>query len=356
MITRKLALVAGILIIMLGLTVGLVNAQKSKKSVKPKKNVKKVKVIKEIELTTDSEEFERKTPGKSGAQNNKQRKTGGSGLKATSQVKGSMNLKPKESKLEKAGSFTGDLRDLPNDKPEDIDRPEREAPKDPPIFYTPPKGILPEIISPPTKAEGVLVPAPAPSIQFDGLGRPPGNGFPPDTNGDVGPNYYIQSINTSLAIYNKTGGAAIASPSFNTFMSQGMFGNLCDTNNFGDPVVLYDSFEDRWIITDFAFTLDGSSNVINPPAAFQCFAVSKTGDPVAGGWYYYSIQITDTLNDYPKFGIWSDGLYMMANEFGLGGLSGSFNYVRAWAFNKQQMYAGAANPQIVTFDAPRVDY
>ena len=42
-------------------------------------------------------------------------------------------------------------------------------------------------------------------------------------------------------------------------MSQGHFGNLCDTNNFGDPVVLYDTFEDRWIITDFAFTLTGGS-------------------------------------------------------------------------------------------------
>ena len=49
-------------------------------------------------------------------------------------------------------------------------------------------------------------------------------------------------------------------------MSQGHFGNLCDTDNFGDPVVLYDSFEDRWFITDFAFKLDGSGNV-NPQHA-----------------------------------------------------------------------------------------
>ena len=50
-------------------------------------------------------------------------------------------------------------------------------------------------------------------------------------------------------------------------MSQGNFGNLCDTDNFGDPVVLYDSFEDRWIITDFAFRLHASGNVVNPPAS-----------------------------------------------------------------------------------------
>ena len=99
-------------------------------------------------------------------------------------------------------------------------------------------------------------------------------------------------------------------------MSQGNFGNLCDTDNFGDPVVLYDSFEDRWFITDFAFKLDGSGNVVNPPGAFQCFAVSKTGDPVTGGWNFYSIAAPGGLGDYPKFGVWPDGIYMSANMFG----------------------------------------
>jgi len=170
----------------------------------------------------------------------------------------------------------------------------------------------------------------------------------------VGPNHYIETVNTSIGIYNKTG-TQLAAFTFNTFMSLGAFGNLCDTNNFGDPVVVYDAFEDRWIITDFAFTFDGGGNIANPPGAFQCFAVSKTGDPVLGGWNYYSIQISDALNDYPKFGIWPDGLYMSSNMFGFGATSGSFLFARQWAFNKAQMYAGAANPQIVSFDAPRVD-
>ena len=98
-------------------------------------------------------------------------------------------------------------------------------------------------------------------------------------------------------------------------MSQGQFGNLCDTDNFGDPVVLYDSFEDRWVITDFAFKLDASGNV-NPQGVFECFAVSMTGDPVTGGWNFYSIETPGGLGDYPKFGIWPDGIYMSANMFG----------------------------------------
>jgi hypothetical protein len=121
-------------------------------------------------------------------------------------------------------------------------------------------------------------------------------------------------------------------------MSQGAFGNLCDTNNFGDPVVLYDTFEDRWIITDFAFTLDGSNNVINPPGSFQCFAASKTGDPVSGGWNFYSINTSGGLGDYPKLGIWPDGLYMSVNMFGYSAGASSLG-PRVYAFNRAQMYA-----------------
>jgi hypothetical protein len=136
-------------------------------------------------------------------------------------------------------------------------------------------------------------------------------------------------------------------------MSQGNFGNLCDTDNFGDPVVLYDTFNDRWVITDFAFQLDGAGNVVNPPGSFQCFAVSRSGDPLNGGWSFYSLHISDALQDYPKFGIWPDGLYMSANMFGFGANDG-FQNVRVWALNLAQMEAGAATAPSVAFNLPSV--
>ena len=89
-------------------------------------------------------------------------------------------------------------------------------------------------------ASGVAAPAPAPNITFDGLDFATwGAGHPPDTNGDVGPDYYIQTINTSIGIYNKATGVRVAAFTFNTFMSQGNFGNLCDTEQLrrsGRPV------------------------------------------------------------------------------------------------------------------------
>ena len=190
--------------------------------------------------------------------------------------------------------------------------------------------------------------APAPDSSFGGLDFATwGAGHPPDENGDVGPTYYIQTINTSIGIYDKSNGNRVAAFTFNAFMSQGHFGNLCDTNNFGDPVVLYDSYEDRWFITDFAFTLDGSGNV-NPQTVYQCFAVSKTGDPVNGGWNFYSILDPGGLGDYPKFGVWPDGIYMSANMFGYAA-GASYSGYHVWALNKQQMYAGAPSPQVVDF-------
>ena len=241
------------------------------------------------------------------------------------------------------------------------ERPERQAPGFAPTgsraaeaLENPARTVpqLPKVIK---QSQMVSAPAPAPDSSFDGLDFATwGQGHPPDTNGDVGPNYYIQTINVSIGIYNKSTGVRVAAFTFNTFMSQGAFGNLCDTANFGDPVVLYDSFEDRWFISDFAFTLDGSGNV-NPQHSFQCFAVSKTGDPVNGGWNFYSIETPGGLGDYPKFGVWPDGIYMSANMFGYAA-GAAYIAPHVWALNKTQMYNGDPSPQVVDFAAPSADF
>ena len=120
-----------------------------------------------------------------------------------------------------------------------------------------------------------------------------GNGHPPDTNGDVGPTYYIQTMNTSIGIYDKSTGSRVAAFTFNTFMSQGNFGNLCDTNNFGDPVVLYDTFEDRWVITDFAFVLDGRATC-SPRASPVLRGVEDRRSVPAAGTSTRSTSTTDS--------------------------------------------------------------
>jgi hypothetical protein len=201
-------------------------------------------------------------------------------------------------------------------------------------------------------ATGASAPAPAALSSFPGLDFANwGSRRPPDANGDAGPDHYIQAVNTAIGIYRKSDGARVAAFPFDAFMSQGGFGNLCDTDNLGHPVVLYDSFEDRWVISDFAFRFDASFNVLSPPGAFQCFAVSRTGDPVAGGWNFYSLPIGDALNDQTKLGIWPDGIYMSANMHSLAA-GQAFEGPRVWALDKAQMYAGEPAVKVVSFNAP----
>jgi len=268
-----------------------------------------------------------------------------------------IDVKPREERLIKAHEFKGDLRRLPRTRPPQRERRELEPPEMNPRFYVPPGGVSPQSQTPeqgPSITPQANAPAPPPANVFEGLDRLNwGAGSPPDTNGDVGPNYFIQTVNTSVGIFRKTDGFMEAGFTFNTFMSQGNFGNLCDTDNFGDPVVVYDTFEDRWIITDFAFKLDGNNDVLAP--AYQCIAASQGSNPLTGGWNFYSRQLTDNLNDYPKFGIWPDGLYMSANMFSFGAGS-TFRSARVWAFNKAQMYAGRPIVNVVSFDVGGGDF
>ena len=166
-----------------------------------------------------------------------------------------------------------------------------------------------------------------------------GAGTPPDTNGAVGSNHYIQAVNSAFAIYSKTG-TLLASFTENALWAGN--GTFCDGNGGGDPVVIYDALADRWILTNLAYSGGATSGPF-----YQCIAVSRTSDPVSGGWYLYAIRTdtgaagqppVNTINDYPKFGIWTDCLYYAANGFLMP--AGSFNGTEFGSFSRSDMYAG----------------
>ena len=171
-----------------------------------------------------------------------------------------------------------------------------------------------------------------------------GAGWPPDTNGDVGRSnvgaqnkgYYIQTVNTSIGIFDKSDGTQVAAFKFDDFFDG--TNTPCDNNNNGDPVVLYDRYLDRWIITDFAWT--------NQNDPYECFAMSKSNDPVSGGWYMWGVKFNDysgtntpnVFNDYPKMGVWDDGYYVTFNDF-----TSSLIGVTVWALDKNSMSNGNMN-------------
>jgi hypothetical protein len=159
--------------------------------------------------------------------------------------------------------------------------------------------------------------------------------LPPDTNGDVGLNHYVQWVNAIFSVYNKSG-IRVYGPVAGNILWSG-FGGVCETTNEGDPVVLYDRQANRWLMSQFAFT-DASTGPF-----YQCIAVSQTGDPT-GSWYRYAFLFSNTkMNDYPKFGIWNDGYYMSVNQFDA---LNDFAGAGAVVFERSKMLQGLAAQQI----------
>ena len=151
-------------------------------------------------------------------------------------------------------------------------------------------------------------PAPDPIVSFRGMDNVNG-ASPPDTIGDVGPNHYVQAVNISYAIFDKATGNMLLGP-FDVNDIWSGAGGKCQSENDGDPIVLYDSTNDRWMISQFYIFGFGPNSEHG-----QCIAVSTSGDPT-GSWHRYEFYWSDPiLNDYPHFGIWPDALYMAANQF-----------------------------------------
>jgi hypothetical protein len=197
-------------------------------------------------------------------------------------------------------------------------------------------------ISDPIMLGGVSAPTtpnmPSPVQTFAGMTSNLGcNGcLPPDTDGDVGPNHYMQSVNSSIRIHDKSGNVIAGPITYNSFFSALGTSTPCGNNqNQGDGVVFYDHIADRWIVSDFAFpTFPGTS-------FYQCIGVSKSNDPVAGGYWLYAVQVDPANNnfigDYPKFGLWPDAYYMSVNLFSN---NTTFNGVRVYALDRNQMING----------------
>ena len=183
-------------------------------------------------------------------------------------------------------------------------------------------------------ATPTLIPSPATS--FEGLGNVDGV-LPPDTNGDVGPNHYVQSVNVSFAVYGKgtpsTPPVLLYGPAAASTLWTG-FGGPCETRNDGDAVVMYDHLADRWVVSQLSLPNLFFGIAFAP--FYQCIAVSTTPDPT-GAYYRYQFPF-NKLNDYPKLGVWPDGYYMGINQYAA--ISLQFAGQGVIAFDRQKMLAG----------------
>jgi hypothetical protein len=159
------------------------------------------------------------------------------------------------------------------------------------------------------------------------------NAAPPDTNGAVGATQYVQWVNESFAVFDKsTGAIAEGFPKPGNAIWAG-FGGGCQTNNDGDPVAQYDKAANRWVMSQLSYS---------SLPYMLCVAVSTTPD-ATGSYYRYAFSYGNTqFPDYPKVGVWPDGYYVSYNIFNNGI---TFAGSKVCAFDRLAMLAGSAATQ-----------
>jgi subtilisin-like proprotein convertase family protein len=182
-----------------------------------------------------------------------------------------------------------------------------------------------------------------PSLSFEGESIAEtiaiGQGFlPPDTNGDVGPAHYVQTVNVTFRIWDKAGNPLTPVASLNTLF--GPIGGACGSSEDGDPIVLYDQLADRWLISQFC--------TVANPNNHQLIAISKNGDPTGAYYLYDYMMPNNKFNDYPHFGMWPDGYYMTDNQFNQAGTA--FQQAGVFAFDRNKMLVGDPAASFIYFD------
>ncbi len=167
-----------------------------------------------------------------------------------------------------------------------------------------------------------------PSLNFEGMNEANSGSQPPDVNGDVGKDFYVEIVNaTFFRVFDKTGHPVSNQISANTIWSQ------VQQSSAGDPILLYDQEVDRWFLTEFP-----SSNRI-------LIGISHTGDP-RGSWDVYTFQ-TPRFPDFPKYAIWKDSYFMTDNESG--------SNAPLYAINRHDLLDGLDTVRFQRLTVPKIN-
>jgi uncharacterized membrane protein len=163
--------------------------------------------------------------------------------------------------------------------------------------------------------------------------------IPPDENLSVGINttganpqtQIVLTVNTSYTVYS-TSGSGIKGGYLSSSFFGGLTNSLCSTTDGGDPIVLFDKLDGRWIISQLAYDSAFTDNHL-------CLAISQTSD-ATGAYDAYDFSFGSNLPDYPKLAVWPDGIYFSANIYNSNGAVLQFTGGQACSFPRSNV----ANP------------
>src|SRR5581483_5404064 len=149
-----------------------------------------------------------------------------------------------------------------------------------------------------------LIVSPSPNLQFatnpySGLNRP-------DSAIAVGPNHVVSAVNFQMQVQNLDG----SNPTKTTINSSFFTGDA--TNSIGDPRVIYDATDDRFIMSWLGFRYPNQGT----PDSYCDVAVSATSDP-RGAWNKYSFQVSFASTeqmDFDSLGYDKKAIYVTARR------------------------------------------
>ena len=188
---------------------------------------------------------------------------------------------------------------------------------------------------------------PSPLVSFEGFSNQDnfniygGRVNPPDPNGAVGPNHFVEMINLVFGVFDKQGNL-LSGPTAIGDLFAGFPITDC-TDPSGDPIVLYDHLTDHWLLSQF--TTRG-------PDYYNCVAISQTGDPT-GAYFRYAFLAGPFFPDYPKYGNWPHTYILTSRDFGNDGSYG----ISVYGLERDKMVLGDPNARSVHFflDSAKVD-
>lgn len=142
--------------------------------------------------------------------------------------------------------------------------------------------------------------------------------LPPDANGAIGPNHFVEFINGAFAVYSKTNGRRVLRMTDVDFWANAGVGiDVGDGWDVSDPRIIYDAASQRWFasqvdVDTFSFILDGTLT-----ANHFLLAVSATADPT-GEWNGVLLDVDPdfgNFGDFPTLGLDGDAVYLSADLF-----------------------------------------
>lgn len=162
---------------------------------------------------------------------------------------------------------------------------------------------------------------------FEGI--PQTNSIPPDPYVAVGPDHVLAVVNSSFRIYDKNGTV------LKTIDANRWFRNvLTDAGPF-DPKVIYDHFNQRWVMVWLNQSDEAKSSHL-------LISVSDDSDPT-GEWYNWAIRgnvngsiVVDNWSDYQGVGFDNQALYITSNQWSFGG---EYQYSKIRIIDKAQLYS-----------------